>query len=656
MSGRSRLRSFANGNGRMDRAMRFRVRQQFTGQRRFSASSEEISTRNAITSDNSAEIQQAARPNTSTESFVVSNVPDEFMENTDPLKRRILPRRRRPWIIRKLIAPIAVWLIAWWRKRHRQLTKEEINQIEQGKLNKLIARNQMRDAEAGIPLIINTLTRLGFCYIRSEEGQRKLKDFFTIDQVAIYSDRFIYHIGHYPFGEHNKAVNILDRAVLNEIGRAVGHSVSGNDRPESGTLFIVEITSTAGIPDLITFSDMMKTRPAMASDLTIPIGIAPGGRTIWRDIDDAPHWLVGGTTGMGKSNIENVWLCSILSSGVRPERVRMLMIDAKRTELTPYKGIPHLLTDPEHGIVDGIACTAEDALLFIKYMRRECERRMKLFEGKYNDIREYNKHHSKKGWLPRLLVWIDELGLIALVPKLGNEFNEELIGISNIGRAMGIYVLIFTQKPEAKVIDTRITMNTDGRLAFGCPSGPASQILLNSWDAVGLPIGRAVFQMRGDKSLVQTPILPAPIRRSIIADLRAGRQVSPEYKATLDPEEIVKWAADQNSGSLRRDDLFRKFGEHEQRISYKDLGELLRSMDGNIYEADGNAYRVLPARAQFERKLELCDSDLVQSKGEVPEPVFSPRTTPDTPEEPVLVSATGGDEKAWEDENDPDKA
>lgn len=620
---------------KIPRSMQLRLNQQLTGKRSREARSSQIDNNNQLLLNDSFPTGSEAGT-TDNGSFITSDIPNEYIENADPLRRRIISRGRRLWIVRKLIAP----LIEWWQEKHRPLTTEEIYQKELEAKQREVEKIRQKDAEQGGKQIEETLTRLGFCDVRLIEGSRRVLDTFRLGHVLIYDDRIIYKVTHYPWGENNKAMNFLSEPILNEIARSVGHKVYGHDDPDTGALFIVELASTAGIPDMVTFSEMMKTRPASASDLTIPIGIAPGGRTIWRDIDDAPHWLVGGSTGMGKSNIENAWLCSLLSSGVKPDRLRMLMIDAKRTELTLYKGIPHLLVDKENKIVDGIARTPEEALRFVRYVRRECERRMTLFEGKYNDIREYNKRHPKKGKLPHLLLWIDELGLIALVPGLGKEFNEELIGLTNIGRAMGIYVLIFTQKPQANVIDTRITINTDGRLAFGCPTGPASQILVNNWDAVGLPIGRAVLNMRESRFIVQTPMISQSIRQSIIADLKAGREVSQDYHSVLEPEELVKWASDYNSGSLRRDDLYRKFVEHEQRIAKGDLQELLLAMDGKIFEADGKYYRVLPPRAQFERKLQLCEApETLKTLPVAPDPDSVSRATGD---------ASGGDAAAWE--------
>jgi hypothetical protein len=623
----------------MDRAMSFRIWEQLTGRRERRAYSQPIDANNVealVNSIPTQDVNQGRDDNSET----MGNTPAEYIENREPLRRRIISRARRAWIVRKLIAP----LINWWREKNRPLTQDEINQREQAKIDKQIAKVQERDAIEGSKRILEVLTRLGFCHRQSVDGTQRITDKFTIDMILIYPHAIFYHVDHYPYGEQNKAANILNESVLSEIARSVGHQTYGHDDPDTGVVFIVELASTAGIPDLVQFSDVMKTRPASASDLSIPIGISAGGRPIWRDIDDAPHWLVAGLTGMGKSNIENAWLGALLSSGVSPERVRMLFVDVKRTELTPYKGLPHLLAGVVDGVDDGIAKTPEDALKVIKYARQECDKRQRIFEGKYNDIRDYNKR-NKKAKMPFILVWIDEIGNIALTPKIGMAFNEELVQLTNISRALGVYVLMFTQKPQANVIDTRITFNTDGRLAFNCPTHASSTMIINDGSAVGLPIGRAVFNMRDTRAIVQTPRITTSVRRSIVADILAGREVSPDFHSLLEPEEVVKWSADQNNGSLRFDDAFRKFGEQDNRISKNDLTIMLQNMDGNVYEADGLQYKVLAPRGRYDRKLQIIseNAEQIQTNPVAIEPVFSGRDTGDEPD---------GDSSSWDEDDE----
>ena len=216
--------------------------------------------------------------------------------------------------------------------------------------------------------------------------------------------------------------------------------------------------------------------------LSVSIGVGMTGEPEMLDISKAPHVLIAGTTGSGKSVCTNSLIVSMLYKST-PEEVRFIMVDPKMVELAPYNGIPHLLipvvTDPKK---------AAGALQWAVY---EMMKRYKMFsEHNVKDLASYNKvaetdETLKK--LPSVVVVIDELADLMLVAA--KEVEESICRVAQMGRAAGMHLVIATQRPSADVITGLMKANIPSRIAFAVASAMESRIILDTAGAEKL-VGR----------------------------------------------------------------------------------------------------------------------------------------------------------------------
>jgi len=567
----------------------------------------------------------------------------DWIENADPERRRIIRSHKRPWILRKIVHPIR----DWWKEKHRPLTDEELTRLAQIKQQEIENKARMADAAAGELKIIQTLTRLGYCKKKISDGRDFISDTFGIDLVIPTRDVIYYHIGHYPDGPQNTATNITSENVLNDLMVVIGHRVRAEVTADHGVVFAVEIASSAGIPTQVTWGEMIAARPAGAGPTSFALGKSAGGRTEWRDIDDGPHWLIAGSTGFGKSVMLNSIICSIISYPQSSKAVRFVLIDCKMTELTHYGQIPHLLRNVIPDVEDGIATTPQAAMNAIRWARIEVDIRKKLFAGKFRDIFEYNRKHAKNP-LPSIVLVFDEIGSIAL-SEHGEEFNREMADLTNICRAFGFYVIAATQKPQANVVDTRITFNMDARIAFRCPTHQSSMIVLNTGDAVTLQRpGQMLFQHKGRVREIQGCFITTAHVHDVITAVVEGKTIAEVQSRGLQPEQVVQWAADNNNYSLDWESTWKEF---EPLIAKDKLTELLKGIDNKTFSIDGSEYTVTPSRGKLARRLTRVISD--DGAPQNPSSVLPDQLLAEKKQEtPPPVGAT--DAQAWDEtaEND----
>jgi len=220
--------------------------------------------------------------------------------------------------------------------------------------------------------------------------------------------------------------------------------------------------------------------------LVAALGRNVGGEAILCDLSKMPHLLIAGATGSGKSVCINAILISILYRS-SPVDVRMLMIDPKIVELNVYNGIPHLLQP--------VVTNAEKAYGVLNYACSEMERRYRLFaDKKVRDITSYNqavrragKTDPEEGPIPNILIVIDELAdLMALTQ---HQVESAISRLMAKARAVGIHVIIATQRPSVDVITGIIKANIPSRIAFAVASQVDSRTIIDSGGAEKL-LGR----------------------------------------------------------------------------------------------------------------------------------------------------------------------
>jgi S-DNA-T family DNA segregation ATPase FtsK/SpoIIIE len=218
------------------------------------------------------------------------------------------------------------------------------------------------------------------------------------------------------------------------------------------------------------------------SKLTLALGKTIHGEPYMADLAAMPHLLIAGSTGAGKSVGINGMLTSILYRAT-PDDVRLIMVDPKRLELGVYEDIPHLLTP--------VVVDPKQAANALRWAVREMEERYKLLaaEGVRN-IEQYNrnmvqavadKREPKEGQefkpLPFIVVVIDELADLMMVA--GNEVEESIARLAQMARAVGIHLILATQRPSVDVITGLIKANLPSRIAFRVASKIDSRTILD---------------------------------------------------------------------------------------------------------------------------------------------------------------------------------
>jgi DNA segregation ATPase FtsK/SpoIIIE, S-DNA-T family len=206
------------------------------------------------------------------------------------------------------------------------------------------------------------------------------------------------------------------------------------------------------------------------SDLKLAVGRDVAGKPIVANLAKMPHLMIAGKTGSGKSVAMNAFLCSLLWQN-SPERLKLILVDPKRVELTLYNHLPHLLTPV---IVEPEKCVSA-----LAWAVAEMNRRYKMFsEARCRDITEYNEKSEKKE--PFIVIVIDELADLMMVA--GKDVEAAICRIAQMARAVGMHLMIATQRPSVDVVTGLIKANMASRIGFKVSSGIDSRTIL---DGVG---------------------------------------------------------------------------------------------------------------------------------------------------------------------------
>jgi DNA segregation ATPase FtsK/SpoIIIE, S-DNA-T family len=231
-------------------------------------------------------------------------------------------------------------------------------------------------------------------------------------------------------------------------------------------------------PSIVTLGDIYDDLPQSASPLSVWLGKDISGAAVWADLARMPHILIAGTTGSGKSGCINTILTSILLRAT-PDEVRLILIDPKRIELNYYESIPHLLTP--------VVSSPKEASAVLLNVVTEMERRYeRLSQVRARNLAEANRAFRKRGEdeLPYLLVVIDELADLMMVSP--QEVEDSIIRLAQKSRAVGIHLVLATQRPSVDVITGMIKANVPSRIAFAVSSQTDSRVILDSNGAESL--------------------------------------------------------------------------------------------------------------------------------------------------------------------------
>ena len=258
--------------------------------------------------------------------------------------------------------------------------------------------------------------------------------------------------------------------------------------------------------------------------LLVALGRSITGTPHYADLARMPHILVAGATGAGKSITIHDFVVSMLYR-CGPERLRFIMIDPKRVELTTYNSIPHLLTP--------VITDAKKAILAIKWLAKEMERRYNILEAEaVRDISSYHENVvavalQKRGKggedplpeaMPYIVVIIDELAdMMSLYPR---ELESGIVRLAQMSRAVGIHLILSTQRPSVKVITGLIKANIPARVALQVASQVDSRTILDMGGAEKLLGAGDMLFLSGEMSKprrIQAPFISESEVKKVVA-------------------------------------------------------------------------------------------------------------------------------------------
>ena len=276
-----------------------------------------------------------------------------------------------------------------------------------------------------------------------------------------------------------------------------------------------------------------------SSCLTMALGKDINGRLRTTQLDSMPHLLIAGSTGSGKSVLINSCILSILYKAT-PEQVRFIMVDPKTVELGLYEGIPHLLTP--------VITDMKKAANALKNATREMERRLKLLaEHGVRNIDQYNRKMEAMDEesrvpdqdgdvpprrLPYIVIVIDELADIMVIE--GRRVEESITRLAQMARAVGLHLILATQRPSVDVITGLIKANIPARLSFRLATRVDSRTILDSMGAEAL-LGRGdmLFLPPGSGRMVRLhgPLVTEEEVKAVVDAWK--EQGSPDYETAL---------------------------------------------------------------------------------------------------------------------------
>jgi DNA segregation ATPase FtsK/SpoIIIE, S-DNA-T family len=364
------------------------------------------------------------------------------------------------------------------------------------------------------------------------------------------------------------------------------------------------------------------------SKLTLALGKDINGRIAVADLATMPHLLIAGSTGTGKSVAINAFIMSILYKAT-PEQVRLILVDPKRLELGNYEGVPHLFTP--------IITEPKLASNALRNAVREMERRLKLLAEKgVRNIDQYNKLFDQDGTpslfgedseerpIPYIVIIIDELADLMMLDA-GN-VEESVTRLAQMARAVGIHLVLATQRPSVDVITGLIKANFPARISFRVATKVDSRTILDSNGAEAL-LGRGdMLYLPSGSARVHRLHAPLVTEKEIAAVVEFWRsQAAAQYvedflQAPREEREAGEAGGDAAEGELENDPLYNdavrlvvEFGkastsllQRRLRIGYGRAAHLIDLMerDGIVGAADGPKPREVLKRPDWISEVE----------------------------------------------------
>ena len=293
--------------------------------------------------------------------------------------------------------------------------------------------------------------------------------------------------------------------------------------------------------------------------LPVALGTGVSGEPVVADLTKMPHLLIAGATGSGKSVCLNSIITCLLM-GHSPEELRLLLVDPKRVELTPYRDVPHLAFSEIVVEMDRIVGTLQAVI-------NEMESRYRRFaQAGVRDLRSYNELAAEEGRLSRLPYWvvvIDELADLMLAAPF--QVENQVVRIAQLARATGIHLVIATQRPSVDVVTGLIKANFPTRIAFAVASQVDARTVLDQAGAEKL-LGR------GDMLYMPT-------------DAQKPKRLQGVFLSDREIEQVADFWTNERFTSLTPEKFDEQLRQAEEQVAELQQTETDESADPNVQKA-----------------------------------------------------------------------
>jgi DNA segregation ATPase FtsK/SpoIIIE, S-DNA-T family len=275
--------------------------------------------------------------------------------------------------------------------------------------------------------------------------------------------------------------------------------------------------SLVRLKDLLSSKEFQKA----PSPLTIVLGKDVAGKSQVGTIGSMPHLLIAGATGSGKSIFINTLILSLLYRN-SPALVRMILVDPKRVELSLYNGIPHLLTP--------VITEPDKTVNALKWAVKEMDRRYRLLaESGSRNLPSFNANNPDEA-MPLIVIVIDELA--DLMATHAREVEGMIVRLAQMARAIGIHLVLATQRPSVNVITGLIKANVPARIAFNVASQIDSRTILDGGGAEKLLGSGDMLFLPGDRATpvrLQGGFISEEEVRQVVEDLKAKNPIEVDF-------------------------------------------------------------------------------------------------------------------------------
>jgi hypothetical protein len=535
---------------------------------------------------------------------------DATAEQIEQIEEQIESHRIRLFRLSQDLQPFERVIVK--RNDIRDMLKDHEYALQRERLLTDLRKEMAKEAINFAGIIVETWARLGYKYEYMHRGKRFV-DKVMIETTHITPDQIYFKIAVTSKGllgykqllpQGVKAQDLISEETLHELSIACQRQVTTpprETRPNGAWVIVNRLSSIDGLMAYVTIEQVLNNYPH-EDRVFLPIGMGVGEARVisWVHLAQHPHFLIGGSTGGGKSNAINVIICTLIQKH-SPSECQLVLIDLKEgLEFQHFDRIPHLLTP----VVKDIQNAAQ-VLAQLETLRQERAQEIGRIYAK--DIDQYNARRPENT-MPRIVIIFDEYAAIQISKDYEKAIQNSVMQLLNKGRAVGIHLIICTQNPSVDIIPGASKANMAFRLAGKMPTKSASMTILGVGDAADLPDvrGRMIAMVGARIWHLQVPhVRESDLKKAIEAAMQypeADRIELPEAQtvAEFGEHDVIELALNYFGGKLSARLMWEMI---KDQISQRQMSTLVKQITSKkTIEYDGKVYELVKVGRAYEMR------------------------------------------------------